>query len=161
MVATMLGLVFCLEPIAWWKRSASLGLALAGMSALYLSHVRAAFVMTLGTMAAYLVLLTIQHQKKRGIGFGALGFGLVAVGLSIATALGGDSVGERFRTLLEGDPRDLYYQSRGIQVESAMTELVDQYPFGAGLGRTGMLRDRKSTRLNSSHIQKSRMPSSA
>ena len=28
-------------------------------------------------------------------------------------------------------------------------------------GRTGLLRDRKSTRLNSSHIQKSRMPSSA
>ena len=46
---------------------------------------------------------------------------------------------DRFRTLLEGDPRDIYYQSRGIQVESAMTELLDQYPFGAGLGRTGML----------------------
>ena len=42
-------------------------------------------------------------------------------------------------TLLEGDPRDLYYQSRGIQVESAMTELVDEYPIGAGLGRWGML----------------------
>ena len=68
-----------------------------------------------------------------------LSFGLVVVGLSVATALGGDSVAERFQTLLEGDPRDLYYQSRGIQVESAMTELVDQYPFGAGLGRWGML----------------------
>jgi hypothetical protein len=90
-------------------------------------------------MAAYLALLIIQNQTKRVIGFGALGFGLVAVGLSIATALGGDSVAERFQTLLEGDPRDLYYHSRGIQVESAMTELVDQYPFGAGLGRTGML----------------------
>jgi hypothetical protein len=139
MVATMLGLVFCLEPMAWWKRAASLGLAVAGMSALYLSHVRAAFVMTLGMMVAYLVLLTIQSQKKRAVGFGALGFGLVLVGLSIATTLGGDSVSERFRTLLEDDPREIYYQSRGIQVKSAMTELVDQYPFGAGLGRTGML----------------------
>ena len=68
-----------------------------------------------------------------------LSVGLVVVGLSVATTLGGDSVAERFQTLLEGDPRQLYYQSRGIQVESAMTELVDQYPFGAGLGRTGML----------------------
>jgi hypothetical protein len=139
MVATILGLVFCIEPIAWWKRGASLGLALAGMSALYLSHVRAAFVMTLGMMVAYIALLILQNQKKRTVGFGALAFGLVMVGLSIATALGGDSVAERFQTLLEGDPRDLYYQSRGIQVESAMTELVDKYPFGAGLGRTGML----------------------
>jgi hypothetical protein len=95
--------------------------------------------MTLGMMAAYLVLLLAQNQKKRVVGFGVLSFGLVFVGLSIATTLGGDSVAERFRTLLEDDPRKLYYQSRGIQVESAMTELVDEYPLGAGLGRTGML----------------------
>ena len=68
MVATILGLVFCLEPMAWWKRGASLGFALAGMSALYLSHVRAAFVMTLGMMAAYLVLLAIQNQKNASSG---------------------------------------------------------------------------------------------
>jgi hypothetical protein len=139
MVATILGLIFCLEPIGWFKRGMALGLALAGMSALYLSHVRAAFVMTLGMMAAYLVLLVLQNQKKRVVGFGALAVALVVVGLSIATALAGDSVAERFRTLLEGDPRDIYYQSRGIQVESAMTELVDTYPLGAGLGRWGML----------------------
>lgn len=139
MVATILGLVFCLEPIGWWKRLGSLGFALAGMSALYLSHVRAAFVMTMGMMAAYLIMLVFQNQKKRVLGFGAVGFGLVAVGLTVATALAGDSVAERFRTLLEADPRDLYYQSRGIQVKSAMTELVDQYPLGAGLGRWGML----------------------
>jgi hypothetical protein len=139
MVATILGLIFCLEPMAWWKRGASLAFAVAGMSALYLSHVRAAFVMTLGMMAAYLVLLLAQNQKKRVVGFGVLSFGLVFVGLSIATTLGGDSVADRFRTLLEDDPRKLYYQSRGIQVESAMTELVDEYPLGAGLGRTGML----------------------
>jgi hypothetical protein len=139
MVATILGLVFCVEPIAWWKRGVSLGLALAGMSALYLSHVRAAFVMTLAMMVAYLALMIVQNQKKRAVGFATLGFGLVAVGLSIATALGGDSIGDRFKTLLEGDPRDLYYQTRGMQVKSALTDLVDEYPVGAGLGRTGML----------------------
>jgi hypothetical protein len=139
MIATMLGLVFCLEPVGWFKRATSLGLALAGMSALYLSHVRAAFVMTLMMMAAYFGLLVLQNQKKRLVGFGVLAFGLVIFGLSVATTLGGDSVADRFKTLLEDDPRDLYYQSRGIQVESAMNELVDEYPFGAGLGRWGML----------------------
>jgi hypothetical protein len=139
MLATMLGLVFCLEPIGFLKRLAALGFAVAGMSALYLSHVRAAFVMTIGMMAAYLVLLAIQNQKKRAVGFAGLGFGLVSVGLSIATMLGGDSIAERFQTLLEGDPRSLYYNSRGIQVETALTALADEYPFGAGMGRTGML----------------------
>ena len=31
----------------------------------------------------------------------------------------------------------------------------------SGAGKTSIIKDRKSTRLNSSHIQKSRMPSSA
>jgi len=139
MVATILGLVFCLEPIGLARRGVSMAFAMAGMLALYLSHVRAAFVMTLGMMAAYLVMLAWQEQKKRAAGFGALGFGMVVVGLSLATTLGGEGISERFMTLLEADPRDLYYQSRGIQVKSAMTELVDEYPFGAGLGRWGML----------------------
>lgn len=139
MVATILGLVFCLEPIAWWKRGASLGFALAGISALYLSHVRAAFVVTLGMMAAYFAMLALQSQKKRSVGFGVLACGLVVGGLSAATALGGDSVSDRFMSLLEDDPRQLYYQSRGIQVESALTDLVQEYPIGAGLGRWGML----------------------
>jgi hypothetical protein len=139
MVATMLGLVFCLEPIAWWARLASLAMALAGISALYLSHVRAVFVMTMAMLAAYLALLAWQNQKKRVAGFAALAAGLIVGGLAIATALGGASVSERFSTLIAGDPRDLYYQSRGIEVESAMNELLDQYPLGAGLGRWGML----------------------
>ena len=139
MVATMLGLVFCLEPIGLFRRGISLGFAMAGMLSLYLSHVRAAFVMTLAMMAAYLAMLAVQEQKKRAAGFGALGFGMVVVGLSVATMLGGAGVSERFLTLLEGDPRDLYYQSRGIQVEAAMTDLVAEYPLGAGLGRWGML----------------------
>ena len=35
------------------------------------------------------------------------------------------------------------------------------YPFATIDPNVGMVEDRKSTRLNSSHIQKSRMPSSA
>jgi hypothetical protein len=139
MIATLLGLIFCLEPLGLMKRAVAFGFALAGMLALYLSHVRAAFVMTLLMMAAYLLMLALQNQKKRAFGFGVLGFGIVAAGLSVATMVGGEGVSDRFMTLLEGDPRDIYYQSRGIQVEAAMTELVDEYPLGAGLGRWGML----------------------
>jgi hypothetical protein len=139
MIATLLGLIFCLEPLGLMKRAVAFGFALAGMLALYLSHVRAAFVMTLLMMAAYLLMLALQNQKNRAFGFGVLGFGIVAAGLSVATMVGGEGVSDRFMTLLEGDPRDIYYQSRGIQVEAAMTELVDEYPLGAGLGRWGML----------------------
>ena len=48
------------------------------------------------------------------------------------------------------------------QLTNDMTRLVEEIHAGRD-GRGRMLRDldRKSTRLNSSHIQKSRMPSSA
>ena len=88
MVATILGLVFCLEPIGLSSRGISLAFAMAGMLALYLSHVRAAFVMTLAMMAAYLAMLAVQEQKKRALGFGVLGFGIVVVGLSASDDAG-------------------------------------------------------------------------
>jgi hypothetical protein len=50
-MAALLGLVFALERFVWWKRAAALMFSLAGISAIYLSHVRANFVVTLGMMA--------------------------------------------------------------------------------------------------------------
>ena len=53
--------------------------------------------------------------------------------------------------------------SEGIGQTLAMQAFasVDALAAVEGLGPVGEFRDRKSTRLNSSHIQKSRMPSSA
>jgi hypothetical protein len=138
-IAALFGLIFCLEPLAWWKRGLSLGFAIAGISAIYLSHVRASFVVALCMMAAYVVMLALQRQRKRAIGFAGLAVGLVAIGLWAATVLGGESIQERFSTLIQTDPRELYYQSRGMQVEYALTDLAETYPFGAGLGRWGMM----------------------
>ena len=45
---------------------------------------------------------------------------------------------------------------------ASLSQTVGCYPYGDASGSASYnLRDRKSTRLNSSHIQKSRMPSSA
>lgn len=137
-LAAVLGLIFFLEPLPWWKRLPALAMAVFGMAAIYLSHVRASFVVTLGMMAFYIVLMTMQRQGKRAAGFASLGTATVVVGLSLATLLGGESVQERFMTLLGDDPRTTYYQSRGVQVEYAFTDLVERFPFGAGLARWGM-----------------------
>jgi hypothetical protein len=71
--------------------------------------------------------------------FAGLAVGLVVVGLSAATFLGGESVAERFSTLFEEDPRTLYYQSRGLQLENTFDEILVEYPLGVGLGRWGMM----------------------
>ncbi len=138
-VAALLGLVFAVENFAWWKRGAALFLSFAGISAIYLSHVRANFVITLGMMAIYAGAMLVLNQKTRLTAFAGLAVGIVVVGLSASTILGGESIRSRFSTLLGDDPRDLYYKSRGQQVQSSFNDLAGQYPFGAGLARWGMM----------------------
>ncbi|HZR23144.1 MAG TPA: hypothetical protein VFA59_06110 [Vicinamibacterales bacterium] len=137
-IAAVLGLIFLLEPMAWPKRAASGALAVFGMAAIYLSHVRAAFVVTLGMMVVYVILVSMQQHGKRAVGFIALAAGIIVGAMSLATMLGGESVQERFMTLLADDPRQTYYQARGNQVEAAFTDLAARFPFGAGLARWGM-----------------------
>jgi len=138
-LAALFGLIIALEPLALWKRAIALGMAVAGVSAIYLSHVRVSLVVTIGMMAAYVAMLTVQKQTKRVAAFTTLSVGLVIGSLSIATILGGESVAQRFSTLVAEDPRELYYRSRGQSVEYAFNNLIVEYPLGAGLARWGMM----------------------
>jgi hypothetical protein len=137
--AAFLGLLLALEPVAWWKRVGSLALAFAGISVIYLTHVRASLVAVLCMMAAYAGLLAVTNQKARSTLFAGLGAGLIVVGLFAATFLGGEAVEERFSTLLQGDPRNIYAESRGAALRYAFDDLIVEYPLGAGLGRWGMM----------------------
>jgi hypothetical protein len=138
-IAALFGLILVLEPLAIWKRAIALAMAIAGVSAIYLSHVRVSLVVTVGMMAAYVLMLMAQRQTKRVAGFGMLAVGLVLGGLSFASILGGESISERFSTLVAEDPRELYYKSRGQSVEYAFNNLLVEYPLGAGLARWGMM----------------------
>jgi hypothetical protein len=139
-IAALLGLIFALEQCAWWKRAAALMFALAGVSAIYLSHVRVNLVIVVGMMLAYVAMLAVNGQRQRATKFASMAAGVIVVGLTAATILGGDSIQQRFSTLLGEDPRTLYYQSRGMQIEYGFTQLAAEYPFGAGLARWGMMR---------------------
>lgn len=138
-VAALLGLVFFLERMRWWKRAAALAFSAAGLAALYLSHVRASAVVAAGMMVSYLVMLALQGQKKRATQFLGIGAVLVVFTFTTSTILGGTKVRDRFMSLFESDPRSLYYQSRGAQLEYAFDELLSDYPLGAGLARWGVI----------------------
>jgi hypothetical protein len=111
------------------------------VSAIYLSYVRANMVVTAGMMAVYAAMLFLRGDRRRFVEFSSLGVGLVVVGLTVSTALGGQSIADRFGTLLGEDPARLYYTSRGQQIERGFNTLVVEYPFGAGLARWGMMRN--------------------
>jgi hypothetical protein len=139
-VAALLGLIFALQPFAWWNRLGALALSCAGLAAIYLSHVRANFVVTLGMMVVYIALLMLQRQPKRAGVFAAVSAAMLVLAFLGSSLLGGDAVAKRFATLLEDDPGAIYYASRGHQLSAGFTELATQYPIGGGLARWGMMR---------------------
>src|SRR5439155_19046265 len=121
------------EPSAAWKRLVALAFSAAGMAAIYLSHVRAMAVIVVGMMVMYALMLGMQKQRAKMTKFITLGVGLGIAAFFLAVFLGGVSVQDRFFSLFQGDPRDLYYKARGFQVETAFSKLLVDYPYGSGL----------------------------
>jgi hypothetical protein len=141
MVAAMLGLSFCVSPIALWKKGLCLTLGLAGIMAIYLSLVRTSLLIVAGSMVIYLGILILQNNLRKAAWFLLL-IGVIAfISFSGALVLGGESIVNRFETLIEDDPITVYYSTgRGGQLEGAFTKYLVDYPLGAGLGRWGMMR---------------------
>ena len=138
-IAAMFGLIFALEPIASWKRLLAFTMAGAGIAAIYLSHVRVSLVVAVAMMTFYLALLAFLREHKRFTQFGTLAVSILAGAFVLAVALGGQSILERFSTLLAEDPATLYYNNRGVAFQHGFTTLLAQYPMGAGLARWGMM----------------------
>lgn len=140
-VAAVLGLIFALQPLPIWKRGAALAFSAVGLAAIYLSHVRANFMITLGMLCVYGAALLIQRQKKQALTFVAAGVLVVVTAFVGASVLGGDAIAERFSTLVAEDPRSVYYASRGQQLQDGFSEFAARYPLGAGLARWGLTFD--------------------
>jgi hypothetical protein len=137
--ATLLGLVFAVSAIPTWKRALSLVIAGAGMAAIYLTQVRVSLVAAIAMMAVYALVALRQGRVGRASQFSILAGGAVVLSLSLAVALGGATVTERVNTLFASDPFTVYQGARGGLLTYTFSELIFQYPLGAGLGRWGMV----------------------
>lgn len=108
-----------------------------GLFCIILSQVRSALVVA-GILAVALVGVLVAARRYAAAARVTVVVPAVAAGAFIwAVALGGQATIDRFKTLLEGS--EVYYKSRGIFLEETVTEHVPEYPFGAGLGRWGMM----------------------
>lgn len=125
------------------RRPAMIALALAsmgtGMACLYLSQVRALVVMTGVSILAITGILMWRRDIRRLTSLGVALAVVAVVGYTAATSLSGASVQRRMATLVQQRPGDLYYANRGRFLEETFVTLAPQYPFGAGLGRWGMM----------------------
>jgi len=140
MITLLLGLMFSVSSTGLVKKLLASTLAMAGMAAIYLSHVRSSLIVAaIMVLASSGVLMFLQRERlKAMVLLGLFGF-ILLVGFSFAVGLGGPSIHERFTSLFEETPLELYYKSRGEQLEYGFRTLLVEYPVGAGLGRWGMV----------------------
>jgi hypothetical protein len=136
--AALLGLVFAVSALPAWKRLLSLAFAAAGLAAIYLSQVRISLVITFAMMLAYAAIRARQGRAGRATQFAILAGGVVVGGFMLALTLGGQSISDRFLTLLAGDPLTVYRTARGVQLDVTFGDMFVNHPLGAGLGRWGM-----------------------
>jgi hypothetical protein len=138
MFAALLGAVFGLSALPLWQRGAAFALSAAGVAAIYLSQVRVSLVVLVLMAAAYAFVLLRQGRTGKASTFGILAGSVLVGAFTVAVALGGTSISQRVFTLLGDDPLEVYYRARGLQLDYTLSELVYQFPLGAGLGRWGM-----------------------
>jgi hypothetical protein len=115
------------------------GLALIGITVVYLTQVRSLLLMILGGMLL-IALIRLRRGRVVQSGWIAAAAGVLVVGAFVwAVALGGESVSERFTGILDDGMVQSYQQNRGIFLDYTVRELLFQYPLGAGVGRWGMM----------------------
>jgi hypothetical protein len=123
-----------------WLRSLLVASMCVGCFTLYLCQIRSLLIMVLISLIAMAFPLVVQGRLGR---LATFGLPLVATALfafSLATAIGGEAVTGRLSTLIEENPSTVYYSNRGFFLHHTFSQLLPEYPLGAGLGRWGMMR---------------------
>src|SRR5262245_2072385 len=140
MMTMILGLTLALgRNRQWFTRAVCLGAAVAGMTALYLTHVRSLTMVAAAGVGLFALLRLRQGRTVEGTMSLALGAALVAGAYTWALAVGGDAVSDRFSGLTNEGALRMFSEQRGLFIRYTLSELLYQFPFGAGLGRWGMM----------------------
>lgn len=114
-------------------------LALMGMMVLYLTQMRALFLVSLAAMSALLFLGT-RRRGTLSTGWVAVSAAsIILVAFSYAVSVGGESVYNRFVGIKEEGLLESYDTNRGRFLTTTFGELMYEYPLGAGVGRWGMM----------------------
>jgi hypothetical protein len=123
----------------WVVRTLCVSGAVVGMTTLFLTHVRSLSLVAAGGIAVCAVLQFRQGRTAQGAASVAVGTVLVAGAYLWAVSVGGDAVVDRFLGLLNDGVIRTFDENRGQTIRYTMTELISESPFGAGVGRWGMM----------------------
>lgn len=137
--AVLLGMGFFLNA----RRPATMAVAvtsmLTGMTALYLSHVRALMAMTIIGIVAVGGFLLVRRDVWRAAALGTVLLLVLLAGYRGAVLMGGGGIARRIATLTSASPGQVYSDNRGAFLQQTLEEFLPKYPLGAGMGRWGMM----------------------
>jgi hypothetical protein len=140
MMAMVLGLALALAGNQrWYVRAACAAAAIVGMTALYLTHVRSLTLVAASSVALFALMRIRQGRTVEGGVTLAVGVALVAGSYLWALAVGGDAVADRFSSLTNDGVLRVFQDHRGSFIRYTLSELLYEFPLGAGLGRWGMM----------------------
>ncbi len=138
--AAMFGMGYLALSRRWSLRAAGAVAIIVGLYCIYLSQIRSILVVYGIVAVVFAGGLLALRQFGAAVRLMAVLPILVIGGFAWAYAVGGESMAARMETLVEGRATDVYYSNRGHFLEYTVTELLPEYPMGAGLGRWGMMR---------------------
>ena len=123
----------------WAVRLCCVAAAVVGMTALYLTHVRSLTLVAAASVGVFAILRLRQGRTAEGMLTVAVGVALVAGSYFWAVTVGGDAVSDRFSGLASDGVFRVFQDQRGTFIRYTLSELLYQFPLGAGLGRWGMM----------------------
>jgi len=109
------------------------------ITVVYLTQIRSMLLMMIVCMQALAWVSLRQGRIIKGGWIAVVAAGLIVGSFVWAVTLGGDVLVERFQGIVDEGVVRTYQENRGSFLSYTVRELVPQYPFGAGIGRWGMM----------------------
>ena len=139
-VTALLGFAFATRAYANARRRFFfLAAAMVGLTVVYLTQVRSMLVMLCFCMMAAGAVRLRTGRVAHTVWILGSAAAVVLASFTWAVAVGGESIIERFQSVLEVGVVQSYQENRGIFLTYTLQELLYEYPFGAGIGRWGMM----------------------
>lgn len=139
-IATLLGFAFATRAqAAHRRRLLFIAASIVGLTVVYLTQVRSMLVMICICMIAAGVVRLRHGRVAHTAWIAGSAAAVVIASFTWAVAVGGESIAERFQSILDVGVVQSYQENRGIFLTYTLQELLYEYPFGAGIGRWGMM----------------------
>jgi hypothetical protein len=115
------------------------GAVVIGMTVVYLTQVRSMLLMILGGMLAVAFIRLRQGRIVQSTYIAGSAAALLLGSFVWAVTVGGDVIQERYTGIYNSGVVRTYQDNRGMFLTYTIYEQPFEYPFGAGLGRWGMM----------------------